>query len=337
MPPESNSHTVGMAILKAMYVSMLRIRRTEEWVADLVVKGEIRCPCHLCIGQEAVAVGVCAVLRREDYVFGAHRSHGHYLAKGGDLKEMVAELFGKITGCAKGRGGSMHLVAPEVGILGTVPIVAATIPMAVGTALASRLRKDDRISVSFFGDGAVDEGTFHESMNLAAARILPVVFVCENNLYSSHLHLLERRAQDNIVQSAEAHGMPGICIDGNDAVEVYRAASAAVARARRGEGPTLIECRTYRWRGHVGPSDDLHLPVRREDEAEGWRRKDPVLRLMLLLLAQGLPSDEVDAIAAQVEQEVKAAVEFARQSPYPKAEELMDFLFKENQLEGAAQ
>jgi pyruvate dehydrogenase E1 component alpha subunit len=318
-----------------MYESMLRIRRAEEWVADLVLKGEIGCPCHLCIGQEAVAAGFCAVLHREDYVFGAHRSHGHYLAKGGSLNEMMAELFGKSTGCAKGRGGSMHLVAPEVGILGTVPIVAATIPMAVGTALASRLRGDGRISISFFGDGAVDEGTFHESMNLAASRILPVVFVCENNLYSSHLHLLERRAQDNIVQSAEAHGMPGICIDGNDALEVYRAATASVARARRGEGPTLIECRTYRWRGHVGPSDDLHLPVRREDETEEWRRKDPVLRMMLLLLAQGVPTEEVDAIASRVELEVGAAVEFARQSPYPKAEELMDFLFKEAPSEGA--
>jgi len=327
---------VSIEILKAMYVSMVRIRRTEERVSDLVLNGEIRCPCHLCIGQEAVAAGVCAVLRREDYVFGAHRSHGHYLAKGGNLKEMMAELFGKSTGCAKGRGGSMHLVAPEVGILGTVPIVAATIPMAVGTALASRLKGDGRVSVTFFGDGAVDEGTFHESMNLAASRILPVVFVCENNLYSSHLHLLERRAQDNIVQSAEAHGMPGICIDGNDAVEVYRAANAAVSRARRGEGPTLIECRTYRWRGHVGPSDDLHLSVRREDETEEWRRKDPVLRMRLLLLGDGVPSDEVDGIAAEIELEVEAAVEFARQSPYPKVDELNDFLFKEIESRGAA-
>src|SRR5262245_48891519 len=177
------------ALLQGLYKTMLRIRRTEECVAELVERGEIRCPCHLCIGQEAVAAGVCSVLQADDYVFGNHRSHGHYLAKGGSLKELMAELFGKTTGCAKGRGGSMHLVAPEVGILGTVPIVAATIPMAAGTALASKLRKDGRVSVSFFGDGAVDEGTFHEAMNLAAVWILPVVFVCENNLYSSHLHL----------------------------------------------------------------------------------------------------------------------------------------------------
>jgi len=316
--------------LRGLYTTMLRIRRTEECVAELVEKGEIRCPCHLCIGQEAIATGVCAVLRTDDYVFGGHRSHGHYLAKGGSLKEMMAELFGKSTGCARGRGGSMHLVAPEVGILGTVPIVAATIPMAVGTGLASKLRKDGRVSVSFFGDGAVDEGTFHESMNLAATWILPVVFVCENNLYSSHLHLLERRAQDNIVQSADLHGMPGVCIDGNDATEVHRAATEAVLRARSGNGPTFIECRTYRWRGHVGASDDLHLPVRRADETEEWRRKDPVLRMKLLLMAQGHKESEIESIDDDVMKEVKEAVEFARQSPYPGAGELTDFLFKQD-------
>src|SRR3989454_6639819 len=184
-------------LLRGMYVSMLRIRLFEERVAELVEAGEIKTPCHLYIGQEAIAVGVCAALERDDYVWGGHRSHGHYLAKGGDLRAMMAELHGKATGCSKGRGGSMHLVAPEVGILGTVPLVAATIPMAAGTALASRLRGDRRASVAFFGDGAVEEGAFHESMNLAAARQLPVVFVCENNLYASHLHLLERRRRDN--------------------------------------------------------------------------------------------------------------------------------------------
>lgn len=320
----------SLTLMKKLYTTMVRIRRAEERVAELVEGGEIRCPCHLCIGQEAVAAGVCAGLRTDDYLCGAHRSHGHYLAKGGDLKEMMAELFGKMTGCARGRGGSMHLVAPEVGIPGTVPIVAATIPIAVGTALASKLRKDNRVSVSFFGDGAVEEGTFHESMNLAASRILPVVFVCENNLYSSHLHLLERRARDNIVQSAEAHGMPGFCVDGNDAIEVYRSASAAVARARSGAGPTLIECRTYRWRGHVGPSDDLHLPVRRGDETEEWRRKDPVLRMLLLLLAEGMAQAEADSIRGAIDDEVEKAIEFARTSPYPVKDSLKDYLFKDS-------
>src|SRR5205823_14066932 len=205
-----------------MYRTMVRVRRFEERVAQLVEAGEVRTPCHLSIGQEAIAVGVCAAVGREDYVWGGHRSHGHYLAKGGDLLAMMAELYGKATGCSKGRGGSMHLVAPEVGILGTVPLVAATIPLAVGTALASKLRGDDRVSVSFFGDGATEEGHFHESLNLAAVYRLPVLFVCENNLYSSHMHLLERRACDNVDRAGEAHGLPSVRVDGNGVVAVYR-------------------------------------------------------------------------------------------------------------------
>src|SRR2546422_6513026 len=189
---------VPIDLLHGMYVSMLRIRLFEERAAELVDAGEIKTPCHLYIGQEGIAVGVCEALERDDYVWGGHRSHGHYLAKGGNLRAMMAELYGRATGCSKGRGGSMHLVAPEVGILGTVPLVAATIPLAVGAALAARLRREPRVSVSFFGDGAVEEGNFHESMNLAAMHKLPVVFVCENNTYSSHLHLLERRGADNI-------------------------------------------------------------------------------------------------------------------------------------------
>src|SRR5205823_7507370 len=211
-----------LTALRAMYVTMLRIRVCEERLAELLVAKEVGCPTHLYTGQEAVAAGVCAALLREDYVFGGHRSHGHYLAKGGDLKELIAEIYGKATGCSKGRGGSMHLVAPEVGILGTVPLVAATIPLAVGTALASKLRGDDRVSVSFFGDGATEEGHFHESLNLAAVYRLPVLFVCENNLYSSHMHLLERRACDNVDRAGEAHGLPSVRVDGNGVVAVYR-------------------------------------------------------------------------------------------------------------------
>src|SRR5437016_2308922 len=256
----------AVATMRSPFATMLLIRTVEERLAELLVEREIRCPTHLYTGQEAVATGVCATLRRDDYVFGGHRSHGHYLAKRGDLKAMIAELYGKRTGCSRGRGGSMHLVAPEVGILGTVPIVAATIPLAAGTALASTIRRDGRVSVSFFGDGAVEEGTFHESMNLAASRKLPVVFICENNLYSSHLELLERRAKDNIVETAAAHGMPGEVVDGNDAVAVWAAATRAVARARGGVGPTLLECRTYRWHGHVGPSLDMDVGVQRKDE-----------------------------------------------------------------------
>src|SRR5947209_1871968 len=200
------------------YRSMLLIRATEERLAELLDANEIHCPTHLYSGQEAIAVGVCGALRRDDYIFGGHRSHGHFLAKGGSLNTLLAEIYGKATGCSRGRGGSMHLVAPEVGLLGTVPLVAATIPIAVGTALASKLRKDGRISVAFFGDGATEEGHFHESLNLAALYELPVIFVCENNFYASHMGLMERRRADNIAKSADAHGMPGEAIDGNDVV-----------------------------------------------------------------------------------------------------------------------
>jgi len=324
----------AMATMRSLFATMLLIRTVEERLAELLVEREIRCPTHLYTGQEAVATGVCATLRRDDYVFGGHRSHGHYLAKRGDLKAMLAELYGKRTGCSRGRGGSMHLVAPEVGFLGTVPIVAATIPIAVGTALASRLRRNDRVSVAFFGDGAVEEGTFHESMNLAASRRLPVLFVCENNFYSSHLHLLERRAKDNIVQSGEAHGMPGIQVDGNDVLAVYRVATAAVQRARAGEGPSLLECRTYRWRGHVGPALDLDVGVRRRDDLAEWRRKDPLQRLEARLLEANVPREELERLAKDIERDVEEAVTFARESPYPDPAELHDYVFKTRAGEG---
>ena len=317
-----------------MYTTMVRIRECEERVAQLLLDKEIGCPTHLCTGQEAIPAGVCAALRTEDYVFGGHRSHGHYLAKGGDLEELMAELYGKRTGCARGRGGSMHLVAPEIGILGTVPIVGATIPMAVGAALMATLRKADRVSVSFFGDGAVEEGIFHESMNLAAARRLPVIFVCENNLYSSHLEILERRAKDNIVQSAELHGMPGQVLDGNDAVAVYRTASEAIKRARGGGGPTFLECRTYRWRGHVGPALDMDVGVRRKDELGEWRARDPIPRLRAHLVDRGVLENELDAVLREAEREVEDAVLRARKAPYPDAGELGWYLFSEPSFGG---
>jgi len=310
-----------------MYVSMLRIRLFEERVAELVEASEVKTPCHLYIGQEAIATGVCAALGREDYVWGGHRSHGHYLAKGGDLQAMMAELYGKSAGCSKGWGGSMHLVAPEVGILGTVPLVAATIPLAVGTALAAKLRGDGRVSVSFFGDGATEEGHFHESLNLAALYKLPVVFVCENNFYSSHMQLLERRASDNIHRVAEAHGLPGVRVDGNDVLAVYEAAVEAVSRAQRGEGPTLLECRTYRWRGHVGASWDMDVGVKRKDELKHWLRRDPIARARRRLRALGVDDSKLDRAEQGLRREVDEAVAFARESPYPDASRLLSNVY----------
>ena len=306
---------------------MVRIRRFEERVADLIDAGEITTPCHLYIGQEAIAAGICAGLNREDYVWGGHRSHGHYLAKGGDLKALMAELFGKATGCSGGRGGSMHLVAPEVGILGTVPLVAATIPLAVGAGLAAKLRGDGRVSVSFFGDGATGEGHFHESLNLAALYRLPVVFVCENNLYSSHLHILEHRGADNIYESGKAHSVPGLQLDGNDSQALYEAGQEAIARAREGRGPTLLECRTYRWRGHVGSSWDMDVGVKSKAELDEWLLRDPIARTAEVLLSQGTEQQALDRIEHEVIEEIDEAVRFARESPYPDASELFQHVF----------
>jgi pyruvate dehydrogenase E1 component alpha subunit len=313
--------------LTDLYRTMVRIRLFEECAADQVETGEIKTPCHLYIGQEAVAAGVCAALKPEDYVWGGHRSHGHYLAKGGDMRAMMAELYGKITGCSRGRGGSMHLIAPEVGILGTVPLVAATIPLAVGAALASRLRGSGAVSVTFFGDGAVEEGHFHESVNLAALYRLPVIFVCENNFYASHMQLLERRAADSIVDFAGGHGVPGVRLDGNDVGAVYAAAVEAVLRGRRGQGPTLLECRTYRWRGHVGPSWDTDVGVKRRDELKDWLPKDPIARARERLQTAGVAAELLDRIDAEARREVEEALTYARESPYPSDEDLLAHVY----------
>lgn len=318
---------VAPDLLWEMYRSMVRIRIAEESIAELLERKEILCATHLYTGQEAIAAGVCAGLTKEDYIFGGHRSHGHYLAKGGDVRTLMAELYGKVSGCSRGRGGSMHLVAPEVGLLGTVPLVAATIPIAVGAALACKLRGEQRVSVPFFGDGATEEGHFHEALNLAAVHQLPVIFVCENNLYSSHMHISERRAKDNIYKSGEAHGMPGFSLDGNDVIAVYRATIEAVDRARKGEGPTLLECRTYRWRGHVGPAMDMDVGVKRKDELQDWLPRDPIVRTQRLLLEQGMKKAKTEELEKDVRLEIENAIRFARESSYPPVTELKNHVF----------
>ncbi len=324
-----NAHgsVLSSDLLEQSYRTMLLIRLAEESIGQLVQTREVRTPCHLSIGQEAIPAGVCAALRQDDSVWGGHRSHGHYLAKGGDLRAMMAEIFGKATGCARGRGGSMHLVDPAQGIFGTVPLVGATIPLAVGAALSAKLRGTDQVAVAFFGDGATDEGHFHESLNLAALYRLPVLFVCENNLYSTHLTLKERRVKDNIVESAALHGLPGVVVDGNDVTAVYQAAHQAVHRARGGEGPTLLECRTYRWRGHVGPAADLEVGTDRRRELDDWQRRDPIAQCRGLLKAHGLSSDVFDRLEAEVRAEIDEAVSFARQSPAPDESELLQHVY----------
>lgn len=314
--------------LLAMYRTMLRIRIFEEKAADCVESGEILCPVHLYIGQEAVATGVCAALADSDYIWGNHRSHGHYLAKGGDMNALMAELFCRRDGCARGRGGSMHIYAQDVGILGTVPMVAATIPIAVGAALSATMRGTGQVSVAFFGDGATEEGVFHESVNFAALHRLPVIFVCENNLYSSHLPLSARRAIGDLYLHAVPYGIPGTRVDGNDVVAVYEAATEAVSRAREAQGPTLLECMTYRWRGHVGPYYDLDRGIRTQEELDDWVDRCPIKLLERTLLQAGVATaNGLQAIRDEAEGEVAASLEYARRSPYPGVHEVGQHVF----------
>jgi TPP-dependent pyruvate/acetoin dehydrogenase alpha subunit len=295
-----------------------------------VDSGEARCPCHLYIGQEAIAAGVCAALNSQDTVWGGHRSHGHYLAKGGSLEAMFAEILGKETGCSRGRGGSMHLMAPEHGIPGTVPIVAATVPLAVGAAMAYKMRKEPHVAVAFFGDGTLEEGHVHESLNLAALYRLPVVFVCENNLYASHMHWSERRVVDNLHQAGLFHSVPGERVDGNDVTQVGDAALRAVARARQGDGPTLLECRTFRWRGHVGSSFDLDVGVERRGELSFWLLQDPIARA-----EQELGNvDEQSVIREDIDQELQQALAAAREAPSPSAGRVLEHVFAKEQVCG---
>jgi pyruvate dehydrogenase E1 component alpha subunit len=316
---------ISKNLLKKMYETMLRIRKFEEKVGDLVLVGEIITPCHLYIGEEAVATGVCATLDRKDYIFSNHRGHGHYIAKGGDIRELMAEIYCKKTGCSKGKGGSMHIVAPEVCLFGTPPIVAASIPLAVGTALSSAIKKNHRVSVSFFGDGATNEGVFYESLNFASLRRLPIVFVCENNFYSTHMPISKTLADTNIAKKAEGFNMPGIRIDGNNVIKVYQTAKKAIEKARKGKGPTLIECKTYRWCGHVGPSDDLDKGLRSKKELDFWMKKSPIKRLEKILKITKL---EKEKISKKIEKKVEEAVAFAKKSKSPKKEDLKKDIFK---------
>jgi len=319
---------IEVDIQKRLYKSMVLIRYAEEAIGDYRRDGVIKTPCHLYIGQEAIAVGVCDVLKREDTVWGTHRSHGHYLAKGANLSQMMAEVFGRFTGCSKGRGGSMHLVSPKEGILGTVPIVAATIPIAVGAALAYSMKREARVSVPFFGDGSTEEGHFFESMNLAAIYKLPVVFVLENNLQASHMHLLERRTSDNLDRLGDFYNMPSERVDGNDVQAVRDCAEKAVSRARRGDGPSIIEARTFRWRGHVDWREDDDVGLLREDTLSMWKpAKCPIELLKRQMLARGVEQNFFDEADGEVLNNVKDAVEYAVTSPVPDDTQLLTHVF----------
>ncbi len=315
-----------------LYATMLRIRLCEESFVEPIMNGEIKCPVHLCSGEEAIAVGVCAALEKRDYVFGNHRSHGHYLAKGGNLQEMVAEVFCRETGCSRGRGGSMHLIDPDCGMLGSAPIVAGTISLALGAALASWIRKDERVAVSFFGDGATGEGVLCESLNFAALKKLPIIFVCENNFYSTHLPIDEIRVSRKIYQLGRPFGEKSYRVDGNNVLEVFEQSKKAVELCRNGEGPVFLECLTYRQRGHVGPDDNVqgsHTDIRPPAEIARWKKKDPIVNFMHYLKAEaGIDISELEKIRCEIGQEVQDAYAFAMNSPFPASEGVGRYVFK---------
>jgi TPP-dependent pyruvate/acetoin dehydrogenase alpha subunit len=312
-------------LIARLYRSLFRIRRVEEEVARIYPSDKIKSPVHLSIGQEAVAVGVCDPLRKDDILFGTYRDHATYLAKGGDLRKMIAELYGKATGCAKGKGGSMHLIDLGVGSMGASAIVGTTIPHAVGFSYALRLEKSDRLVVSMFGDGAVDEGAFHESLNWAAVQRLPVIFVCENNHYAIHSHHLTRHASDNLCERAASYGMPAERVGGNDVLAIRTRMAQAVDELRKsGQGPRFFEFMTYRMKEHVGPNDDYHQGYRKRDEAAPWVDGDPVKTL-----GQKLPAGTKAGIDRAVEEEIRDAFEFAEKSPFPDLKELHTDVYAE--------
>lgn len=307
----------------SFYRSFYRIRRVEEETARIYPTDKIKSPVHLSIGQEAVAVGVCEALRPDDVVFGTYRGHALYLAKGGDLNRMMAELYGKVTGCTRGKGGSMHLTDPDHGVMGTSAVVATTIPHAAGYAYAARLQGRDTVVASFFGDGAVDEGVFFETLAFAGLKRLPVIFVCENNLYAIHSHHLDRHPRDDLCDRARALGLAADRIADNDVIALYERARTAADKIRSGRGgPVFIEVMTYRWKQHVGPGDDFHLGYRSEEEARHWIDTDQLPRI-----GSHLQSEARARIETQVEDEIRAAIRFAEESPFPEPRELWTDVF----------
>lgn len=312
-------------LTEKFYKSFYRIRRVEEEIARIYHTDKIKSPIHLSIGQEAISVGVCEALRPDDIVFGTYRGHAMYLAKGGNLKKMIAELYGKKTGCSKGKGGSMHLIDIGKGVMGTSAIVGTTIPLSVGYAYALKYKKSNSIVVSFFGDGAVDEGNFHESMNFAALKRLPILFVCENNFYAIHSHHLNRRHSDNVCERAKAYGMISERIDDADIFKVYEFTKKYIEQIMQGDGmPVFLECITCRWKEHVGPSEDFHLGYRCKEEIEYWVQNDQLKKLKSLLDAEILYKIEYE-----VEQEIRDAFQFAEESHFPDVNELYNDLFME--------
>jgi TPP-dependent pyruvate/acetoin dehydrogenase alpha subunit len=305
---------------------MVQIREFELKARELLRAGKLPAFIHVYVGEEAVAAGVCANLRADDYVLSTHRGHGHAVAKGISLRALMAELRGVARGCNGGRGGTMHIYEPAVGFLGTNGVVAPGIPMAAGAALSAKLRQSGQVAVAFFGDGAVNAGAFHEGVNMASTWELPVVFVCENNLYATEMQFKRATKNTNVASRAAAYNIPGVQVDGNDVLGVYKAAAEAIDRARQGSGPTLIECLTYRWFGHH--EGDPGIAYRPKEEIDSWKSRDPVRKLREQSIASGWAgASAFETIDAEVARKVEDAAAFALESPEPEPATALNYVF----------
>jgi len=319
-------------LLLDMYGRMLRIRKFELKVEELHLRGILPGLKHLYIGEEAVAVGVTFNLREDDYVGSTHRGHGHLIGKGGDVKIIMAELYGKKTGYCKGKGGSMHIADVNIGILGANGIVGANIPIVGGAALSAKLRGTDQVAVSFFGDGGANEGIFHEGINLASVWKLPAIFICENNQYAISTSQSKATAIPDIADRAKSYGIPGFTVDGMDVLAVYEITGEAVARAREGKGPTLVECKTYRFKGHYVGEGSRELSYRSREELQKCQEKCPIEKFKQVLTKEGILTEELaEKINRRIDRELEEAIKFAEESPYPSPEDALEDLFFEEE------
>ncbi len=334
-PELVNNHKLTDVALLELLVAMLTIRYTEERIAQRVREKKIFTPCHLYIGHEAIAVGACSAIKRNDYIFSTHRSHGHYLAKGGNIKALFAEIYCRDTGCSGGRGGSMHLCDPFIGFLGSSSIVAGGLGIGIGPALGSKIMNSEEVSVIFHGDCVPEEGIWHESLNFSAVNKLPVIYICENNLYAASMSLESRRLYDNIPELAKGHGLPTSIIDGNDVLKVFDETLKAVKRARSGEGPQFIECRTYRWLGHVGPNDDIDKGLRSQEELDFWKARCPILSFSERLIRDNiLMKERWEIIQKETQAKIDDAENFALESNHPDPATLMENIYKTSEVQG---
>ena len=313
------------SILIDMLRKMLIIRYAEEKISKNVELGVIKCPCHLGIGQEAIGTAVSMLMKKSDRAFGAHRSHTHYLAINEDTYSLFAETLGRYDGCSNGMGGSMHVIDTENGFMGSVPIVGTTIPIATGAGLAAKMDGNKDIAISYFGDGACEEGVFHESLNMASIMNLPVLYVCENNLFSSHMHITERQPDSSTARFANAHKIKNLTVDGNDVVSLYKTLKHELEIVRNTNKPLFIEAITYRWKGHVGHRDDIDVGVKRTDDLKGWKKRDPIKRLENSLIINNiLDKNSLKSFHNKIIKKINSDWEKALIAEFPKA----DFLTK---------